>query len=996
MSMTDPFPLTPQIVRGLNDKLYEKRKAAALEIEKIIRDYLQENDFDSIKQIIKTLNNDFAYSIVPNSRNGGLISLAAAAIALGPHVDKYLEDIVPPVLSCFIDQDSRVRYYACESMYNITKVARGLILKYFNEIFDALSKLAADSELSVKNGAELLDRLIKDVVSEHSIYYYPNDENLTSEERRNMAIYRGENGEMLQRPNHVTMFSISRFIPLLSERIHSLNPFTRQFLVQWISVLDTIPDIELVAYLPDYLDGLFNYLSDPNMDVRVATLNVLSEFLREIRQISEIQSHQQKINNEKQREMEKIKLIEDNQNNLNEHNNNNNQNAESEKLEDKISNEDNNQIVKADHTVESNELAQESSYPYVFGQNIVLDYPRMIKILEPYLASNDEETQATALKWINEFILLVKETMLPFIPMLLNSVLPSLSHSSQDIRIIANETNLNLYKLIYEISVKELNVNDPNNNDKDKKDNEKKEKETKTFDFQETVNVIIDQFQHEQEETRTASMDWLLMLHKKAPSQVISTDKTILSSLLKGLSDSSEEVIKRDLQLLAQIAHYSDENYFTQFIVNLLSLFSADRRLLENRGSLIIRQLCVTLNPEKIYITFAEILEKEEDLEFASIMIQNLNIILITASELVELRKKLKHLETKEGSQLFISLYKSWSHNPIATFSLCLLAQAYAHAAYLLQIFSELEITVNFLIQVDKLVQLLESPVFTYLRLQLLEPEKYPALFKCLYGLLMFLPQSSAFATLRNRLNSVSSMVTLNYNESINQLIQTNLMVYQTLSSSPLSNPKLSTSNVNSTSSSPNINGSNDNLSGSSSGLFGGKMKDQKKQLLKQQQQQLQLQLQLQQLQMQQLQLQQQRYQQQPTYDNIKWNELSNHFKTAQAKHERSKHSSRHSHSQNSESRSSSKQHRKSRMNSIKEDQWQNENTKRSSLERLDRSYHEHHSSLNNGNSSNTTNSNSAPLIATEAYPKHSSSLKKESNTSKELPVIPAVSETTK
>ena len=53
-------------------------------ILRIIRDYLQENDFDRIKQIIKTLNNDFAYSIVPNSRNGGLISLAAAAIALGP------------------------------------------------------------------------------------------------------------------------------------------------------------------------------------------------------------------------------------------------------------------------------------------------------------------------------------------------------------------------------------------------------------------------------------------------------------------------------------------------------------------------------------------------------------------------------------------------------------------------------------------------------------------------------------------------------------------------------------------------------------------------------------------------------------------------------------------------------------------------------------------------------------------------------------------------
>ena len=76
--------------------------------------------------------------------------------------------------------------------------------------------------------------------------------------------------------------------------------------------------------------------------------------------------------------------------------------------------------------------------------------------------------------------------------------------------------------------------------------------------------------------------------------------------------------------------------------------------------------------------------------------------------------------------------------------------------------------------QVDKLVQLIESPVFTCkdfqssvaesvinfpldLRLQLLEPERYPYLFKCLYGLLMLLPQSNAFLSLRNRLNAVNS-----------------------------------------------------------------------------------------------------------------------------------------------------------------------------------------------------------------------------------------------
>ena len=61
-----------------------------------------------------------------------------------------------------------------------------------------------------------------------------------------------------------------------------------------------------------------------------------------------------------------------------------------------------------------------------------------------------------------------------------------------------------------------------------------------------------------------------------------------------------------------------------------------------------------------------------------------------------------------------------------------------------------------FLVQIDKLVTLLESPVFTHLRLQLLEPTRYPHLLKSLYGLLMLLPcGSTAFTTLSTRLKCV-------------------------------------------------------------------------------------------------------------------------------------------------------------------------------------------------------------------------------------------------
>jgi vacuole morphology and inheritance protein 14 len=79
-------------------------------------------------------------------------------------------------------------------------------------------------------------------------------------------------------------------------------------------------------------------------------------------------------------------------------------------------------------------------------------------------------------------------------------------------------------------------------------------------------------------------------------------------------------------------------------------------------------------------------------------MVIKLNMILITSPELADFRRRLKNLETKvcdclwysaegqDGQMLFSSLYRSWCHNPVAVFALCLLAQAYEHASNLLQI----------------------------------------------------------------------------------------------------------------------------------------------------------------------------------------------------------------------------------------------------------------------------------------------------------------------
>ena len=85
----------------------------------------------------------------------------------------------------------------------------------------------------------------------------------------------------------------------------------------------------------------------------------------------------------------------------------------------------------------------------------------------------------------------------------------------------------------------------------------------------------------------------------------------------------------------------------------------------------------------------------------------------------------------------------------------------------------EKNIDMRFLFQLDKLVKLLEMPIFTHLRLQLLEPGQYPWLLKTLYGLLMLFPQqSAAFRILKKRLKTVMTYTFNGEELNLNALIQ--------------------------------------------------------------------------------------------------------------------------------------------------------------------------------------------------------------------------------
>ena len=632
----DVAVLPRDLVIRLGDTNYGKRKNAALELESLIKSLLPKKEVQ-VRKIIAMLGNDFMTNQSPNYRKGGLIGLAACGLGCGDSAHKFLDLLMGPVLKCFEDPEYRVRYYACESLYNIAKVVRGKILPYFNLVFESLCKLSVDVNIDVKNGAILLDGMMKDIVTESE------------------------------------SFQVDSFIPLLRKYISKTNPHVRQLLVQWITALDSVPDIDMLVWLPTFLDGLFNMLSDVNRPIRSAADHALGDFLRELKQAK---------------------------------------------------------------TVEFGPCSKSE-----IG---------MVAILVSQCKSKHILARMTAVQWIRDFVAIGEEKLVPFFGELLEALLACVSDREEEIRNSTSAANEMLMGLVRRTKIPQSGTMAGDN--------------ASNFDLLSLVSRLTLNLVNEHEITRMTSLRWISMLLEKFPKDMETCVDEYFFALLRTLEDSSDQIVQVSLRNLALVSRSS--KLFTRVLVKVVEIFGSKRSILENRGSLIVRHLCILLPAEKVYCELSAIMHEQEDLEFTSLMVQMLNLILLTASELEPLREKLKGSlsslasSASSSSRIFEVVYNSWCHAPVAALSLCFLAQAYDLAGVIISHFGDAEITVGFLMQVDKLVQLLESPIFVHLRLQLLDTSQphHVALMKSLYGLLMLLPQSAAYKTLQNRLTAVASM----------------------------------------------------------------------------------------------------------------------------------------------------------------------------------------------------------------------------------------------
>ena len=642
-------------IKLIGDSRYEKRKAAALEVEQLVKRLAaggagpqqqpaSSPDHARIRALIDRLIAEFAFSPQANHRKGALLCLAAAAVGLGDHTpgaEQHLRQVVPPILASFTDQDARVRYYATEALYNVAKSSRERFVEFYVETFDALFRLCADPDPNVQSAVTYLDSLVKDIVTAHP-----------------------------------ASLRISALVPKLREYLKVLNPYKRNFLCGWIAVLWSVPDLEMVAYLPELVDGLMGMLSDPNREIRAAAHRVLLEFLCEAQASL---------------------------------------------------------AALGPGGGGAGGAGGAADAAATDTANAPFDFAAVVDAtLVPRAVSPDELTRLTALRWLQAFLDLAAPRLVRSYSAVLGVVLPNVSHPSAEVRAAARAANDAMLAL--------------GGGGAKGRQGAASAAASAAAAAAAAVNtaavleVVGREVRSPQEATRLEALRWVHFLLVRNEAEVFGQLALLLSALLDALGAPSERTVLGALAVLGQIAGHPQ--HFRRVLSALLDRFRGDEglALLQRGGPLVVRRLCAHLGAARVFRELASLLDGEEDggeekdgggggggnkggdLPFASAMVQALNLVLMTASETRGLRDALRKAGehgNSEAEGVFRGLYPAWSHSSGAALSLCLLCQAHGHARAMLESLSALPLGADALVQLDRLVQLLECPAFAPLRLRL-------------------------------------------------------------------------------------------------------------------------------------------------------------------------------------------------------------------------------------------------------------------------------------
>ncbi|OMJ89738.1 hypothetical protein SteCoe_8003 [Stentor coeruleus] len=242
-----------QVLKQLIDKSNEKRKQAGYDLQKILLVYTEKGNIQMIQSAIEMFKVDYIESSLEILKKAGLMAFSAISsiVIVSDEFLSLTPFLIYPVISCFRDNDCKIRYSAIETMYNISKSCKIKVLESFDTIFRPMSDLFADNDQNVKKAVEKLDSLLKTLVVECEA--------------------------------NTKIFSIHKFMQIIREMVMSSTSHNVQkLLVSWLIVLDSIPNFSLIGYLSYFFEGVFLMLASKMEPAKKSAFSFLSDIKKEI------------------------------------------------------------------------------------------------------------------------------------------------------------------------------------------------------------------------------------------------------------------------------------------------------------------------------------------------------------------------------------------------------------------------------------------------------------------------------------------------------------------------------------------------------------------------------------------------------------------------------------------------------------------------------------------------------------------------------------------
>ena len=182
----------------------------------------------------------------------------------------------------------------------------------------------------------------------------------------------------------------------------------------------------------------------------------------------------------------------------------------------------------------------------------------------------------------------------------------------------------------------------------------------------------------------------------------------------------------------------------------------------ENLFLLMINELC----KDNILILFDllsdNILFEKHSYKFKYNLAGYLNNFLIFSSRAKELKESITSIindETNKDSPLFEKIFTIFSINPMCIINFCIYMELCEIGWELILNIKKINLDDDYYKYLALFVQAIDNKMWNDIRMRLLFPNKNIYFIKCLYGILMLLPQGKAFNILSERLYSIKGMI---------------------------------------------------------------------------------------------------------------------------------------------------------------------------------------------------------------------------------------------